>query len=37
MMHREAGKGSKQRPVDSEKFNTNWDIIFKANKMINYE
>lgn len=27
----EAGKGSKQRPTDYEKFSNNWDMIF-ANK-----
>lgn len=25
------GKGSKQRPTDHEKFNDNWDRIFKSN------
>lgn len=27
-MASEAGKGSKQRPTDQEKFSTNYDLIF---------
>lgn len=27
-MSKEAGKGSKPRPVDQEKFNTNYERIF---------
>jgi hypothetical protein len=26
---REAGKGDKQRPTDKEKFDNNYDLIFK--------
>lgn len=28
MRHSEAGKGSKRRPTDLEKFSNNWDAIF---------
>ena len=26
------GKGDRQRPKDTERFNTNWDLIFKGEK-----
>lgn len=28
-MTREAGKGDKQRPTDKQKFDNNYDLIFK--------
>lgn len=28
-MAREAGKGDKQRPTDKEKYNNNYDLIFR--------
>lgn len=30
--HHEAGKGARPRPVDREKFDSNWDKIFGKKK-----
>ena len=37
MKSNEAGKGSKQRPTDKQKFDENFDKIFKKKKEVYYD